>query len=276
VQFRLGRYVLDVATDFGPRVTGLHLGDGPNVLAVLSPDVVVGDAGDPYRFMGGHRVWASPEIPEITYAPDQHECSVSGDGDLVVMAAPPDRAGIVKEISITVLGDTLEVVSRVLFTKELGRRMAAWSITQVPQGGRAIMPLVAHDTTPLPNRSLVLWPYTSLADERLGFSDEAVTVEGSGDDPVKLGIGPSPGDLGYWRDGQLFLKTLTSPGGSESVDMGAIAQVYVGNGFCELEAVGRPKSATKGAVASVSEVWAVRECPEPEMALELTLEGAKP
>lgn len=271
MRFTLGRYALEVATEFGPRVTGLHVGDGPNLLAVLSPDVVVGEASDPYRFMGGHRVWASPEIPDIAYAPDQHECSVSGDGDLVIVAAPPDRAGIVKELSVTLLGQSLEVVNRLLFTRDLDLRLAAWSITQLPQGGRAIMPLVAEDTAPLPNRSLVLWPYTSLADRRLSFSDEAVILEGSGEDPIKLGIGPSPGRLGYWRDGHLFVKTVTNTGRDESFDMGAVAQVYVGAGFCELESVGEPASATVGAVASVTEVWAVAECPDPEMAVRLTL-----
>jgi hypothetical protein len=274
VEFTLGRYVLDVATDFGPRVTGLHLGDGPNLFAVLHPDVVVGGADDPYRFMGGHRVWASPEIPDITYAPDQHECSVTGDGDLVVVTAPPDRAGIVKELSVTVNGQTLEVVNHLLFTKDLGLRLAAWSITQLPQGGRAVMPLAARDTTPLPNRNLVLWPYTSLADPRLSVSDEAVIVAGSGDDPIKLGIGPSPGQLSYWHDGLLFVKTITGTGRGESVDLGASGQVYVGNGFCELESVGEPTSATEGAVASVSETWAVLECRDSEDAVGLTLGGS--
>jgi hypothetical protein len=270
VKFTLGRYVLEVATEFGPRVTGLRVEDGPNLLAVLSPDVVVGDTGDPYVFMGGHRVWASPEIPEITYAPDRHECSVSGDGDVVVVAAPPDRAGVVKEISIARLGQTLEVVNRLLFTRDLGLRLAAWSITQFPQGGRAIIPLAAADTAPLPNRTLVLWPYTSLSDHRLSFGGEAVVVEASGDDPIKLGIGPSPGRLGYWRDGRLFVKTVEGTPKGESVDMGASGQVYVGNGFCELESVGQVTSATEGAVTSVSEVWSVLECPDPEVAVRLT------
>lgn len=272
----LGRYVVEAATGFGPRVTGLRLDDGPEVFAVLSPDVVVGSGDDPYRFMGGHRVWASPEIPEITYAPDQHECTVEETEGSLTISAGPDRAGIVKEISVTAGERSLEVVHRLRFTRDLGYRLAPWAITQLPLGGQAIIPLLGDPTGPRPNRNLVLWPYTSLSDPRLSLTDEFALVDGSGEVPVKLGAGPSPGHLGYWRENLLFMKTVEAAGDREIPDMGANAQVFVGSGFCELESVGAMVAATQGTVATVTESWSILECADLDTAVAVTLEGLTP
>lgn len=271
MEFDLDPYFVEVATAFGPRVTGLRLGGLDNVLAALSPTVVVGPDANPYRFHGGHRVWASPEIPEITYSPDDFECAVNADARTVVVSARPDRAGIVKELTVSAQGVSLLVVNRLLFTRDLGRRMAAWAITQFPYGGTAIMPVTGEPTGPEPNRSVVLWPYTSLADPRLTLTDSAVLVEASGEIPVKVGTGPSPGKLGYLRDGLLFSKTVEPAGGGNAPDRGAVGQVFVGDGFCELESVGRLRRATEGAIASVSEVWTLVECADLDTALELVV-----
>lgn len=273
MELTLGRFDLEAAVDFGPRITGLSVHGGENVLATLSPDVVVGDPDDPYRFMGGHRVWASPEIPAVTYAPDGHECSVSSEGEGLTIRAGEDRAGIVKEISVIGRGERLEVVNRLQVTRPLGAMFAAWAITQFPQGGTAIIPMAGDETAPLPNRRLVLWPYTSLADPRVTVRSDAILMDASGNDQVKLGTGPSPGQLGYWRDGWLFMKTVEGANDREVPDMGANGQVYVGNGFCELESVGGAVAATAGAVATVSEVWSLQECPDLESAVAWTIGG---
>ncbi|MGB8361805.1 MAG: hypothetical protein WCE80_10445 [Acidimicrobiia bacterium] len=270
MELTLGRFVVEAAVEFGPRVTGMRVQGGENFLAVLSPDVVVGEPDDPYRLMGGHRVWASPEVPNITYAPDGHECSVSSEGESLTIRAGEDRVGIVKEISVTRRGKRLEVVNRLQLTRPLGTSFAAWAITQFPQGGTAIIPLAGDETAPLPNRRLVLWPYTSLVDPRVTVRSDVVLMDASGDDQIKLGTGPSPGRLGYWRDGWLFMKTVEDATGHEVPDMGANGQVYVGNGFCELESVGGAVAATEGAVATVSEVWSLLECPDLDSAVAWT------
>ena len=267
---KLGRFVVEAAVEFGPRIKGLSVEGGENLLAVLSPEVVVGDPEDPYRFMGGHRVWASPEVPEFSYAPDGHECSVGSGADSLTISAGEDRAGIVKEITVSRRGERLDVVNRLRLTRPLGDVFSAWAITQFPQGGTAIIPLAGADTAPLPNRRLVLWPYTSLTDPRITVRSDAVLMEASEGDQIKLGAGPTPGRLGYWRDGWLFMKTVEDATEHDVPDMGANGQVYVGSGFCELESVGGAVPATEGAVATVSEVWNLLECPDLDSAVGWT------
>lgn len=275
MEYSLGPYQIEVATDFGPRVTGLRLEDDDNVFISLPPDVTLGPAEDPFRFMGGHRVWAAPEDPELTYAPDGGPCTVRQDGASVTVSARPDRAGVVKEMTLTAVGGSLSVVNRLMFTKDLGRRLAPWAITQFPYGGTAIIPVRGAETGLLPNRKLVLWPYTSLTDPRLDLREGGAVVDAEGEIPFKIGTSPSPGRLGYWHSGRLFTKEIESMGGREVPDMGTVGQLYVGSGFCELESLGGLSPADEGTVMSLTEVWSIRECSDLDTAVEAVF-GAAP
>src|SRR5690606_20963731 len=107
-----------------------------------------------------------------------------------------------------------------------------------PLGGTAIVPLVGADTTPLANRYLVLWPYTSLEDGRVTLGEDVLELRAGGGPPIKFGVGPAPGRLGYFNDDFVFVKEIEPVGDRTVPDFGAVGQVYVGQGFCELESVG--------------------------------------
>jgi hypothetical protein len=255
--FSLGHYQLEVARDFGPRIVGLRR-DGAQVLAVLGDDVALATPGRrPYLFRGGHRLWASPEIPEITYAPDDHPCDIAATGETLVVSAPPDDAGIAKRIEVSL--DGTELVVEHTITGPPGTSVAAWGITQFPLGGTAVLSIAGGPTAPRPDRSLVLWPYTSMSDPRIGFEEGVVSIEAREGDQIKVGFGPGPRKMGYWRDGELFSKVV--PAAPEVPDRGAVAQVYVGQGFCELEGVGTLTELGEGS-ATLLERWALVSCPD--------------
>lgn len=265
-EVELGEYRIGVATEFGPRLVGLRWKDGPEVLVSLGPDSKIDHPGGTYHFRGGHRLWAAPEVAGVTYASEDHECSVRIDGDRVTVTGPTDSAGIIKEITVTAIAEALEISH----TISGGREMAAWAITQLPLGGIALLALSDTDTAPLPNRQLVLWPYTSVDDDRLRLNDRMVTVEATDGAAVKLGAGPGPGHLGYLRDGQLFIKTMVTASSGTVPDLGATAQIYVGQGFCELETVG----GLADREAKVIERWQIVPCRERDEAMSLVHAGA--
>jgi hypothetical protein len=60
-----GHVRLAVTTQRGPRILFFGQTGGENLLAEL-PDFVVGK----FHFLGGHRLWASPESLYHTYHPD--------------------------------------------------------------------------------------------------------------------------------------------------------------------------------------------------------------
>jgi hypothetical protein len=272
MQVSLGPYGLEVATTFGPRITGLAREGGPQILARL-PDTVLEHPGGTYRFEGGHRLWVSPEVPEITYADDAHHCEVVHGGDRASIAAPPDSAGVSKRIVVTLDGDGLTV------THEVGRpgagpSLAPWAITQFPLGGTAFLPLGGNDDTgAAANRYLVMWPYGSIEDPRVAVGDRVVQVIAAEGSPIKYGTGPDPGRLGYLRDGTLFVKEIEPAGERDVPDFGAVGQVYVGQGFCELESVGARSDLSAGDTATLVERWWVRDCPDLDAALMMLEEG---
>ena len=266
-EVEVGSYRLGIANDFGPRIVSLRRGESPELLAELGHEHALEHPGGIYRFHGGHRLWAAPEDPEVTYANDDHECKVSVEGDTVTLLGPPDRAGLIKSIVVTGRDDSLMVEHRIT-GGEVSQQLAAWAITQFPLGGTAILSLAGEDTGPRPNRSLVLWPYTNLDDPRLRFGEAVALVATEEGSPLKLGFGPMPQRLGYFRDGWLFIKENGSTLRGEVPDFGATSQVYLGQGFCELESVGELVDVSEQP-ASVSELWSVLACGDEDTALDL-------
>ena len=269
--FDLGPYRIEVATGFGPRITSLRLDDGPEIFVELEPDVAVVHGDDVFRFRGGHRLWASPEVPEITYAPDDHRCQVEETDGVVTITSPVDNAGLVKEMAVSLDGESLSVVHRVVPATGHAPSLAPWAITQLPLDGTAIIPLVGDDTTPSANRYLVLWPYTSLEDSRVTLAEDVLELRASDGPPIKFGVGPAPGRLGYFRDDFVFVKEIEPALDRAVPDFGAVGQVYLGQGFCELESVGGLVDLSDGAVAEITERWTIVDCGDLDSAIAITL-----
>ncbi|HEU4321272.1 MAG TPA: hypothetical protein VFS66_14475 [Acidimicrobiia bacterium] len=253
----LGPYRIEIAEDFGPRIIGLTRDGGPDLFARLARSVAIERVdGPPYVFHGGHRLWASPEVPSITYAPDDHAGRWARNGDTVSTWAEADLAGLTKHMTITLDGESLRVDHKIM-----GARLpaAAWGVTQLELGGTAIMTLPHADTAPLPDRSIVVWPYTDLGDPRLTIEDGHLAIEATGEAPIKLGVGPGRHSLGYWLAGWLFEK-WSEAGTGDVPDLGAAAQVYIGQGFCELETVGVLRTPREPAL--LTEWWRLSPCPD--------------
>lgn len=275
IEVGLGSYQLEIATEFGPRVMGLRRDDGPQVLARPGGDAGNEPPNGVYRFRGGHRLWAAPEIAEITYAADDHECSVEEVDGAVTITGPSDDAQLVKEITIRADEGALMLEHTIRRHSGRGPELAAWAITQLPLGGTAILPLIGPLTAPLPNRQLVLWPYTSMTDQRLGFGDVAISVSADEGPPLKLGAGASSRRLGYLRGGQLFLKEIMSKPLGTVPDFGAALQVYVGQGFCELETLGGMVEVSNTRPAILTERWTVLGCDDVEVARRMAVNSNK-
>jgi hypothetical protein len=263
VEIRLGPYQLQVAVDFGPRILGFRRDPGPEFFAALGPDVVIDrpDSGV-YRFRGGHRLWASPELPMITYAPDDEPCRVTRDGDTVTVEGPADRAGLTKRITLH------ERDAAVLVDHELGNHgeipveVAPWALSQLVLGGTAIIPIrgPSDEHRLSASGSLVTWPYTDLADPRVDWHQGALTVHADAGPAFKVGTGPDPGRLGYVLDGYIFTKTVAPAKGGSYPDRGAVGQFYLGDAFCELETLGSMIALQPGASVAHREVWEIQTC----------------
>lgn len=270
VHQRLGPYETTAATGFGPRIVGLRRDDSPEILVELAPDVAIeNEEIGTYRFRGGHRLWVSPEVPEVSHVPDDHQCRVTTDTDRLSVIGPPDSAGFAKELHLHWDGTRLLVDHVLRWTGEEPTQAAPWAITQLPLGGTAILPMsrTGRGSRHQADASLVLWPYTRLDDPRISWRERTLLIRADAAPQNKLGSGPSPGGLGYLKDGYLFTKRFEADPGASYPERGAVGQVYFGEVFCELESVGPLITVEPGAEARHREVWEVAVCPDIESAL---------
>lgn len=252
----LGAYQLDIVTDRGPRVLGVHR-KGPSPLAVLPDDAIKHPAIGRYEFLGGHRLWAAPEVPAITYQPDSTDIAIEVDAERVAVTAQPDGAGIEKAIVVVPVGERLVVDHRLTNRFDTPLTVAPWAVTQLTPGGSAFIPLRGPGPADpfQADRSLVLWPYTDLSDSEVSIGPEIATINvTSTSDKFKLGIPNVGGWLAYSLSSWLFIK-WAAPGVTSDIDGGATAQCYRDGRFVELETLGAPVRIESGESAHHREVW---------------------
>lgn len=248
-----------VSTGLGPRILGLAGPDGRNVLADL-PEARISLPGLPdYRLLGGHRLWNTPEVPEVTYRPDDAPVTVTEiPGGLDLAGAPDPVQGVAKRIRVTIADGAVHLEHEIRNVGSAPLETAAWAITQVPPAGEAWLPVTMGDLNGpwLPNRALVLWPYSAVGDPRLILGDDIVRVRGLAGAPgrVKIGTQRQRGWIA-WRDGGTLLLVETAEEAGTFGDMGASLQCYSCGDFVELETLGPVVTLAPGASVTHRQRW---------------------
>jgi hypothetical protein len=258
VRLEDGAVTVTVTTSVGPRVLGFDRGEG-NVMAVLPGIGLDRPGGGRSTFYGGHRLWAGPEEPEVTYEPDDRPCEVTEVEGGIRVGAPADGAGFVKAISVRPVDGGWAVEHEL--RNEAGRAVtvAAWAITQLRPGGMATLPVPPRGPGPQADRAIVLWPYADLADPRIAFQREVVQVRSSPSGPaLKVGVAPGDGPLSYRIGGEVFEKRVEVDPSAVYADRGAALQVYLCDEFCELETLGPLVTLEPGATVRHTERWTLR------------------
>jgi len=256
---------LAVARSIGPRILGLSLQDGPNMLAEL-PDFVTDRLdGKAYHFYGGHRLWRSPEDLILSYCLDDIPVEITSIQNGLKITKPTEvDSGIEKSIQL-VLPDNK---ARAIITHQLKNcnpnpiKCAPWAITQFRTGGTAILPLNEADTGFLPNRNLVLWPYTNLADRNLQLGRGCILVKAEMASPFKVGFANPVGWLAYWLKDILFVKYAEYDSQASYPDYGSSSECYINSQFLELETLGPLQEIQPGDSIQHVETWQLFHAPD--------------
>jgi hypothetical protein len=273
-----GQVRLAVSTDRGPRVLFWGWEGDPlcppgtgraNLFAEL-PDFVVDSPGGPFHFLGGHRLWHSPETLADTYWPDDEPVQIRTTEQGAVFAPPPDGLGIVKEIEFALAAGRPEVTVTHRLRRAsgpsatprtgMGRpvRRAAWALSMCRLGGVVLLPQPHGPLDPaglLPNRRLVFWPYADLTDPRLILGNRMIRIDAQPGSAFKLGYFNRDGWLGYWLEGTLFTKSFERVSRTSYPDLGCNAECYLNDQFVEIETLGPLVRLGPGDTATHVETW---------------------
>jgi hypothetical protein len=253
---------VEYLTTGGPRIVGLSYNGSPNLLADVF-DMVWDTPNGDYLPLGGHRLWTSPESPEKTYIPDKTGLTVEEIPQGVELHGASERpSGVRKSLRIELdpAAALLKLVHTIVNESSSALTFAPWAITQFRQRGTVLMPQPVGNSDVhglLPNRLLVLWPYTRIHDDpRLVLRDDFLMLHAeSALPPIKVGYACNAGWLAYWWNGILFRKSFALQPGAVYPDGGCNAEMYCGDRFVELESLGVLAAVAPGASAQLTETW---------------------
>lgn len=248
-----------VTHSVGPRIIGLQLGAGDNLMAVLPTATIPTPDGGVYQLYGGHRLWHAPEDAQRTYVADDTAVIISPIKNGVQTTQTVEAlTGIEKQMRITLPDETAQVIiehtliNRGVWPVEL----APWAITQLRPGGFAILPQNGADTGLLPNRQLVFWPYARLDSPNLKLGNRFVLLQAAmQEEKFKMGWANPEGWLGYWIDGTLFVKTAVYQPNAAYYDLGSSSECYCDAQCLELETLGPRTRLAPGTAVTHRETW---------------------
>lgn len=240
---------VDVLATAGPRIIRLGLAGSPRNLLAETPDVGWQTPNGRYELFGGHRLWFAPEDPDRVAMPDGGGLRTEAEtGGIRLIGRVEQPTGLVRSMTLRLPPGraSLEIRHELCNAGNVSIELAPWAITQLPLGGTVLLPQAAptrgHGVRP--NRMLVLWPYTSWEDSRLGLRDGLLTLDASAGTSLKVG---------YFNDDGRF----ESLGGQPHPDLGCNVEVFSGDAFLELEIVGPLATLTPGSSAELVEHWEV-------------------
>ena len=259
-----GKISLWVTISVGPRVLGLSAFGGENLFVIL-PDLKLDYPGEgELSLYGGHRLWYAPEKKETTYIPDSRPVEwreVSGGIEVIQPLDEP--TGIRKSMRI-VLNEEGARASITHSLKNLGKsafELAPWAITQMKAGGIGVIPQKTGNQDAdglLPNRNIVLWPYTPISSDFLSIKDEAIIAKAAmTEGALKVGSPNPAGWIGYLLGDQFFVKCVDFQEDQVYLDRGASSQIYCCPEFIELETLGPVVNLQPDQEVRHTEMWEV-------------------
>lgn len=269
-----GTVELVVTLEVGPRILRYGYLGGRNVFKEYA-DQMGGRGESVWRIRGGHRLWHAPEDDVRTYALDNGpvEYEILGDGVVRLIQPVESSTGIAKEIDVRLepTGTRVTVLHRLRNRGLWAVELAPWALSVMAPGGTAILPLppkIAHPgSVPageprdlrgfVPNQTLILWPFTDLADPRYRWGTRYLTLrqDSQATTPTKIGVAHREGWVGYLNQGLLFVKAFEYREGARYTDGGSNFETFTNADMLEIESLGPCQSIAPGGSLEHREQW---------------------
>ena len=209
---------------------------------------------------GGHRVWTAPEVMPETYLPDNSGVVYNFCNNTLTLIAPVTIFGKQISMEITMNDDnTVDIVNKIENCSAKPAYFAPWSITGLAAGGTEYIPLCKDDNGFLPNRTMALWSYSDIKDERFDLTNEYAVLrqDSQNKKAFKAGFNVTDGYVEYHKDSCIFRMTFDNYRKAEYPDFCCNYETYTNHLFLECELLGELKSYAPGESAVIREKWAI-------------------
>ena len=266
---------LVITLDVGPRIIRYAFPKDKNVFVEL-PGQLGGSGEKEWMIRGGHRFWTAPE-DKHSYALDNEPVTwkaISESGVELVQAANK-QFGFQKTMRVELLADDVVKITHKLANVS-GKRLAIspWTLSAMAPGGVALIPQPPLDLHPsefpdgravkteefLPNRELVLWPFTNLGDGRYTFSENFLSVAYKPRKlATKLGLKLTTGWVAYQNGTNVFAKHFAYDPAKPYPDRGSNFEIFTNHTILELESLAPEGALAPKGVATHVEHWVLRK-----------------
>ena len=256
---------LMVTLDVGPRILHLSTPGGQNVFKTYAHEL--GGRGETeWMIRGGHRFWIAPEDLERTYHRDNHpveHLENPATGEVVIESTQEAGGRILKTLGISVAPDapraTIRHTARNIDSVPL--EFSVWALSVMAPGGVEIIPqppLGEHPRDLLPNRTMVLWPYTDMSDPRWRIGRDFFTLSQRPSlPPCKIGLAHRSGWIAYAMEHSLFVKTFEFLEDATYPDGGCNFETFTNSDMLEIESLGPLKTLAPGEEITHLERWCI-------------------
>ena len=252
---------LIITLDVGPRVISYRTVEGENAFKVF--DAHFGGTGEAeWKSRGGHRFWLAPEDPVLSYLPDNSPVPhrVVSEHEIEVANPPIDQLPIrkVMRVALDSSSSRVTVTHRAENHGEQRFAAATWGLSVMRPGGIEIIPLPPlgeHPRDLLPNRTMILWPFTDMTDRRWRWGRRFITLRQGNAGPTKAGLAHAERWIAYYCDGLLFLKTIEFDERVAYPDRGCNFETFTNEEMLEVEALGPLVELAPGESTGHTEQW---------------------
>ncbi len=234
-----------------------------NLLAEAPGAVLPSPYGD-YIVHGGHRLWAAPESPKFTYIPEGSEIKVDKTALKVSLTRQAEiPTGLAKKMEFELNGTSAEVALNHTLTNRGSKPVecAAWAITMLPVGGKAILPLRGRPGSDLlADRQIALWPYSQFSDPRLKITEDELQIDATTNQQIfKIGARCPQGWITYSYKGLTFRKDFSFDTNAKYFDLGCNAEIYTNGKIIEIESLSGLVTLAPGESIRHTESWQISE-----------------
>ena len=263
-----------VTIDMGPRIIRFGRVNGQNFMR-NSDDLMFKKTDDEFtklfgdgkywQNLGGHRIWASPEKWPETYYPDCDPVQYTETEDGAIFTPNEEKElGLQKQLLVEIVNGKLKVENRIKNTLKTPQTYSVWALSVSNVGGTLIIPMNRNNTGLLSNRTIMVWPYTDLSDDRIFFGQKYITLRQDVDatTPIKLGLDLNQGTVYYVLNEQVFKKVYSQYHPTAAYpDNNVSFETYTNNDFIEIETLSPIKEVAPGEWLTSSEEWSVYDKP---------------
>lgn len=254
---------LIVTLDVGPRILSYKTPDGDNVFKTF--DTQLGNSGETeWRIRGGHRFWIAPEDEVLSYHLDNSPVDFHVDestNEVTIESVQTQAGRILKTLGVTLGENDSRVTVRHTARNDGDEpiQIASWALSVMNPGGLEIIPqppMGEHPRDLLPNRGIVLWPYTDLSDPRWHLGREFFTLrQSTGFPPTKIGLAHRERWIAYVIGDSLFVKAFDHVTGAIYPDGGCNFETFTNEEMLEIESLSPLAALSPGESVSHTEHW---------------------